>query len=233
MSEHCTWEGCAEPAVASLEDRVFCRKHFLAVSYRRLEEIAAQIREPRFRAGNAESAARFLEECMRCAADVACLPESPSNLEKAQVLDVLLWASELHGLLRRSPRVSASIPVLVRSEMAGHAWQEETKTKTLSRHGLQIGLRNAVRVNDVLTCTRSDNGWMARARVVWTRRKAASSGGLLVQAGTDLRGQQGELEESDVGLELLTEENFWEMESDGGAGVEARADLAPPGGSSD
>ena len=49
---------------------------------------------------------------MRGAADIACNPAPPSNLERARVIDVLLWASELHGRLRRSPRVPAQIPVL-------------------------------------------------------------------------------------------------------------------------
>ncbi len=208
MSTHCTWEGCAEPAIASLEDRALCRQHFIAGSYSRLEEIAGRVRDPRTRAGNADSAAKFLEECMRYAADIACLPEQPSNLEKAQVLDVLLWASELHGLLRRSPRISVRIPVLMRSEIQGHAWHENAVTKTLSRHGLQISLRNPVKVNDVLTCVRADNGWEAKARVVWTRRKAP--------------------DESDVGLELLSEGNFWEMETGISSGAEARADSSAP-----
>lgn len=208
MSKHCTWESCAEPAIASLEDRALCRKHFLTTSYSRLEEIAAQIRDPHARAGNAERSARFLEECMRYAADVACLPEPPSNIEKAQVLDVLLWASELHGFLRRSPRVAVKIPVLVRSELQGEAWHENAVTKTISRHGLQVSLRNPVSENDVLTCIRGDNGWVAKVRVVWTRRKNS--------------------DESDVGLELLTEDNFWEMETSGAAGADERAERSLP-----
>jgi len=195
MSDHCTSEACKEPAIASLEDRALCRKHFLTFSYRRLDVISGQIREAEFHASHAERASRFLEDCMRYAADVACSLESPSNLEKAQVLDVLLWASELHGYLRRGPRVPAKMPILLRSEAPGNAWEEKTETNMLSRHGLKITTPKELKLNDILVCIRADNGWRAEARVVWTRRKASG--------------------ENEGGLEFLSDDNFWGLGSSG------------------
>ena len=110
MSPPCAANGCAEAAVASLDAVEVCRIHFLTSAYRHLESIASQIHEPNFHENNDESAARCLEQCMREATNIACGAELPTNLERAQLLDILLWASELYGRLRRGPRVRARIP---------------------------------------------------------------------------------------------------------------------------
>lgn len=186
---------CAEPAVASVDDRPLCRSHFLVDTYRRLEAISGQIRHSQFHETQGEAAGRFLEDCMRYAADIACGPVAPGNLEKAQLLDILLWASELHGFLRRGPRVPGKIPVLLRCEAAEKPWEEKVETTTLSRHGLQVICGHEPKVNDVLTCVRLDNEWRTQVRVAWVRRRESG--------------------ESDAGLEFMTDENFWGLGSGG------------------
>jgi len=186
-------EGCADRTIGSLDGRPLCRKHFLSSSYKTLETISAQIREAQFQERNAEAAGRLLEQCMRFAADIACAPEVPSSIERAQTLDLLLWASELHGRLRRSARVPARIPVLLRSETADRPWEEKSDTELLSRHGAQLVCHHEVNIDDRLICVRLDNGWRAEARVVWFRLR-----------------QSGEIE---IGLEFLTNENFWGLEN--------------------
>jgi hypothetical protein len=195
MQVHCSVPECSETASASIDERAFCRKHFLTQSYQRLEVISTELRQRQFHERQADAAGRFLESCMRDAADIACGVTAPTTLEKAQVLDVLLWASELHGRLRRSPRVKARIPVQLRCEAPDHPWEEKTETVVLSRHGAQITCGHEVVVDQKLILIRLDKGWQAEVRVVWLSRKAA-----------------GEL---DVGIELLTDRNFW------GAGSEA------------
>jgi hypothetical protein len=195
MQGHCSVPNCGEAASASIDERAFCRKHFLTQSYQRLEVISTELRQRQFAERQADAAGRFLESCMRDAADIACAVTAPSNLEKAQVLDVLLWASELHGRLRRSPRVNARIPVQLRSEAPDHPWEEKTETVVLSRHGAQITCRQDLVVDQKLILIRLDKGWQADVRVVWLSRKP--SGG------------------SDVGIEFLADRNFW------GSGSEA------------
>src|SRR4029077_36499 len=161
----CTADGCAKAAVASLDERRVCRAHFVAGAYRRLESIAAQIQEPHFHTQHGDLASRFLEGCMRETTNIACAPEVPDNLERAQLLDILLWASELYGRLRRGPRVRANIPILVRSEDAEKPWEEKTETLQLSVHGFCFACRHELRSGDVLTCVRLDNGRRLEARV--------------------------------------------------------------------
>jgi PilZ domain len=196
MQEHCSVPECTEEGIASIDDRVLCRTHFLTWSYQRLEAISGQINRQEFHERQADAAGRFLEGCMHDAADIACAVAAPSNLERARVLDVLLWASELHARLRRGPRVPARIPVLLRSEAPEHPWEEQAETQLLSRHGAQLRCRHELSVDERLTCVRLDNGREAEARVAWMARKGA--------------------EELEVGIEFLKERNFWGL-SEGGS----------------
>jgi hypothetical protein len=193
MSVKFAAEACTDAAIASLEDRRFCRAHFLAQAYRHLESIASQIQDAHFHVEHGESAARFLEQCMRETADTACGAEVPGNLERAQLLDILLWASELHGRLRRGPRVRARIPILVRSEDPMRPWEEKTETRFLSLHGFHFECRHEVQAGGILTCVRLDTGRRVDARVVWARVKASG--------------------ETEAGLQFLTDEDFWNLET--------------------
>ena len=189
MAERCTEQGCTESAIVLIGENWLCNQHFIERSYRQLEEISAEMREASLQESNAEESARRLEECMRGAADIACSPVPPSNLERARVIDVLLWASELHGRLRRSPRVAARIPILLRSEALDRPWEEKTQTMLLSRHGMNVSCRSEIRQGDALTCVRLDTGQRVEGRVVWTQRRAS-----------------GEIE---AGVEFSGEGNFW------------------------
>jgi len=189
VAERCSESACTEPAIVLIGENRLCSKHFIEHSYQKLETISAVLREPAYDEHSAEASARQLEEFMRGAADIACSPAPPSNLERARVIDVLLWASELHGRLRRSPRVSARIPMLLRCESADHPWEEKTETFILSRHGMQLSCRSEIRPGDLLVCVRLDNGQRAEARVAWTHRNTGGGVG--------------------AGLEFTSNENFW------------------------
>jgi hypothetical protein len=189
----CGMERCDDAAVASVDHRALCFKHFLEYSYQCLEVISAQIHDPQFHNRQAEATGRFLEDCMRNAADIACVVTAPTNLERARVMDVLLWASELHGLLRRGPRVPARMAVVLRSDAPNEPWEENAETQLLSRHGAQVLCRHDAAIGDRLTCVRLDSGNRVEAQVVWARRQAA-----------------GDIE---IGLEFLTDVNFWNFRS--------------------
>ncbi len=193
MSLKCAADGCAEATVASLDNQPVCRTHFVSGAYRHLESIAAQIHEPHFHTQHGESATQFLEQCMREATNIACASKLPGNLERAQLLDILLWASELYGRLRRGPRVPANIPILVRSEDQQNPWEEKTETRQLSVHGFSFVCRHELHESDALTCVRLDNGRLVEARVAWARPK-----------------DTGEIE---AGVEFLTDEDFWGLEA--------------------
>lgn len=193
MALKCAAEACLEAAVASLDEGHVCRAHFLVGAYRHLESIMSQVQEPQFHNRQGELASRFLEQCMREATNIACAEDGLTNLERAQLLDILLWASELYGRLRRGPRLRASIPILVRSENAQKPWEEKTETLQLSVHGFCFLCRHELHSGDLLTCVRLDSGRRLGARVAWARSKDSG--------------------ETEAGVEFLTDEDFWGMEA--------------------
>jgi PilZ domain len=208
MMHYCSTEGCSEASVAVVDDRGFCYGHFLSYSYERLEAISAQIHQPQFRNQQTESTGRFLEDCMRSAADIAHAVEAPTNLQRARVMDVLLWASELHGRLRRGPRVPARIPVQIQLETTDGRWEERTETLQVSRHGAHILCRHEANIGDRLTCVRLDTGARADAHVAWIRRR-----------------RSGEVE---MGIAFLGEVNLWDFESGDAIPVVAPSTTAEP-----
>ena len=115
-----------------------------------------------------------------------------TNLERAQLMDILLSAAHLSGQLRRSPRKRTSIPVRLRYEGPGPAWEEETVTQELSRHGALLVCRHPAEPGEDLTLVRIDTGRQARTRVAWCgpRREGAQR----------------------LGIEILGIANFWEAE---------------------
>ncbi len=197
MRGTCSIAECTEPPAASIEEHAYCLRHFLLQSYERLDAIASRLHQRQFQERQSDASRRFLESCMRDAADIACAVAAPPNIEKAQLLDVLLWASELHGRLRRSPRLTSRTPVQLRSRIPGHSWEETTETVLVSRHGAQITCSHQVAVNDLLTLVGLDKGWETEVRVAWVAPR-----------GPDV---------IDVGVEFLTDKNFWGLDSEASA----------------
>jgi len=98
-------------------------------------------------------------------------------------------ASELHGKLRRGPRVPVRMPILLKSSGPGEPWEEVTESQTLSLHGMRVASQHQLRVRDALTCMRLDNRRQTQARVVWARPLASGV--------------------TEAGLEFTSGEDFW------------------------
>ncbi len=191
-SERCSIPGCQRPADASFEARFLCREHYLAACYEQLEECTQRLREQAYSDTAAEEVRQFLEECMRQATDISQSATELDNLSRARLLDVLLWAADLLGRLRRGPRRAVAIPLRLLSEKPGYPWQEETKTLILSQHGALVNCHHTIEPGDMLRVYRVDTGREAEARVVWCRPQGHT--------------------EFQIGLELLGTDNFWNLD---------------------
>jgi len=167
--KQCGLAGCNEPAAALLEGHSLCREHFISVCYTRLENYAELQRECRLSETGTESVRRFICECLRQADQIKHATRHLDNLERARLLDILFWAGELGGRLRRSPRKLASIPNRLLSEKPGHPWEEETETRLLSRYGALLESEHAVETGETLGVLRLDIGRQVQARVAWHR----------------------------------------------------------------
>jgi len=188
----CEVQNCEQPAICSLEGRALCREHFISGCYELIEDYQRQMQEQAFREATAESLRSFLLSCTRQAIDLAQSLDNLQNLERARLLDILMRASDLARHLRRSPRKEAVIPLQLRCEKLGHAWEENAQTRVLSRYGALLNCRHEAETGDTLVVQRRDSSRETRARVAWCQP---------LPDGT-----------RDIGLELLNCDNFWQMD---------------------
>ncbi len=147
-----------------------CLEHFIAACYEKLG-LLSKNRTLWIADGTAwEFMSDILQECVERAEDLSQHKSEISNLDRARLLDIALWASELSQQVRRSPRSTFTVDIRVASEKPGHCWQEETQTLDLSLHGARLRCQHAVEIDDVLSVVRMDTGRRVDARVVRQRR---------------------------------------------------------------
>src|SRR2546422_1983892 len=183
---------CEEPAASSLEVHSFCREHFIFTCYEQLDQCGCWEEARLSPDRTPETVRQFLVECYRQVADLACNVKEFTGLEQVQLLDILLRATDLSCRLRQSSRLAASMPVELRCEEPGGAWEEETRTKLLSPHGALLECKHPVRTGEILLVVRMDTGRQAQARVAWRLHRI---------------GQPQE-----IGIEFLDHNNFWDVD---------------------
>jgi hypothetical protein len=170
MADQCSESGCELPAKTVVESRSVCLAHFFTTCYEKLDELNRDTRNWTYGGAEWESARRITKECAQKAADYSQYESGLSNLERARLLDITLWAAELGRRLRRSPRSVMNITIRLISEMPGRCWWEETHTVDVSRHGSRIICKHAVENDDILKVLRLDTTAQIEVRVTWHRR---------------------------------------------------------------
>jgi hypothetical protein len=199
-AERCSVTGCDQAVGATLEDEALCQGHFISVCYARLERYDEIRKVHRQNESDSESARRFINQCSRQADEIEHATKNLDNLDRARLLHIILWANELGRHLRRSPRKVASIAVRLCCDKLGNAWEEETHTVLLSRHGASLQCGHAAKPGEAVQLVRLDTGQEVKARVAWQR--------------------PAESEAVRMGIEFVDCDNFWGL--DWGAVEETR-----------
>ena len=106
---NCCESACRGTAATSLDQQDLCLNHFLLRCYAQLEAVDPRGQKSREQRVDLAAMRAFIEECSRKALEVCLHSESLTNLERARLLDILLWASELF-LVLRAPRVISEEP---------------------------------------------------------------------------------------------------------------------------
>ena len=101
---NCSDSACDCAAAASLDQQALCLNHFLLRCYAKLETVDPRGQKSREERVDLASMRAFIEECSQKALEISLQREDLTNLERARLLDILLWASELF-LVLRAPRV--------------------------------------------------------------------------------------------------------------------------------
>jgi hypothetical protein len=186
---YCSSGACSEPAVADFDARHLCMEHFLIVCFQELEA-----RNERLKSDSADSETdsfkKFLSASVEQVQKLSICDRFTDSQTKSQLLEFLLRASQLSKRLRRSPRLSSTVPVWLRREDPSRTWEEETWTVTISQHGAGLVCRHPVEAGGTVVLCRRDKGSRVQARVVYCRYDG------------DGRRQ--------IGVELLDRDDFWD-----------------------
>ena len=108
-NRNCSDGACHSAAATSLDQQALCLNHFLLRCYARLEAVDPRGQKSREERVDLAAMRAFIEECSQRALEVSLHYENLTNLERARLLDILLWASELF-LILRAPRVLPEEP---------------------------------------------------------------------------------------------------------------------------
>jgi hypothetical protein len=99
----CDFQGCSQSAILRLDRRLYCLDHLVAHCLERLEACQRQICWNAAPADNIVTSNEcFLEECTSKVAGFLIGRPGLQNIDRARLLDVLLWAAELDGKYDRS-----------------------------------------------------------------------------------------------------------------------------------
>jgi hypothetical protein len=167
--DQCSLAKCVQESDGSIDGEGFCREHFISHCYQRLDSYDEMRKGPGLSITDSESVRRFIHDCTRSADAMEHNEKHLDNLDRAKLLHIILYASELGRHLRRSPRKIASIPVTISSEKIGRTWKENTETVLLSQHGAMVLCKHAAKSGDTIHLKREDTGQETDARVAWQR----------------------------------------------------------------
>jgi hypothetical protein len=95
-----------QAAVCSVELRFFCLNHFVAYCYKRLEESEKALRHR----SRLDSVPGFLRESATQAAKLLLIQRELQNMDRARLLDIVLWANELFYQVLSSSKIGAGGP---------------------------------------------------------------------------------------------------------------------------
>jgi hypothetical protein len=173
IEDYCSHAGCTLPAKTALESRNVCLTHFFTACYEKLDKLSRETGNWSYGGAEWENVRRITKECAQGASDYSQNVSELSNLERARLLDIAMWAAELGRRLRRSPRRPLKIDIRVVSELPGRSWSEETFTVDVGRDGTQIVCKNAAEIGDILNVIRLDTAERMQVRVIWRRRMSS------------------------------------------------------------
>jgi hypothetical protein len=188
----CSAQGCEQTAEAMIDGEGLCRVHFISHCYAQLERLEAAQKAHRLSLPDGESVRRFINQSSRQADEIEHTAKNLDNLDRARLLHIILWANEVGSYLRRSPRKAASIPVRLSCDKLGSAWEEETQTVLLSRHGASLRCGHSAKPGEPIQLERLDTGERVLGQVAWQR--SAESDGVR------------------IGIEFVDCDNFWGLD---------------------
>src|SRR5438445_9285030 len=91
-AESCRLSDCSRPAVVTFRAEALCLDHFCARCYEFLDGIDRRQQLNQEAPGSAVEHVHIADECARRALDICMSATILTNLERARLLDILLWS---------------------------------------------------------------------------------------------------------------------------------------------
>jgi hypothetical protein len=90
----CCFASCQEPGITGIGDEDLCCDHFVVRCYEFLEQIDAERATNNSAPIDTAALKRSVNSCLQGALEVSLKSAALSNLQKARLLDIMLWAGE-------------------------------------------------------------------------------------------------------------------------------------------
>jgi hypothetical protein len=186
---HCGADACAESAAVAIGDRQLCIEHFVPVCMQEVESRSDWLKKSPYDASATDAFKKFIAACIEQARNLVDDDRIADGPAKNRLQEFLHRISQTALRLRRSSRVTSSVPIFLRREDSGRTWEEETWTISVSLHGASLVCRHPVETGGSLVLSRRDRANRVQARVVYCRYNAEGW--------------------REIGVELLDRNDFW------------------------
>ena len=94
LHKPCRYAACLEHGITALGDEDLCCDHFVLRSYEFLEQVDAERAKHGGEQLYTTALKNAVNSCLQGALEVSLRSESLNNLQKARLLDIMLWAGE-------------------------------------------------------------------------------------------------------------------------------------------
>lgn len=100
IADPCSVEGCDQRSIVEIDLRQLCLVHFITTCERRLAELSENMQLWSSDQVAREMADRFTKECFERGTDILQQQPEPAMPERARLLEILFWATQLRGQLQ-------------------------------------------------------------------------------------------------------------------------------------
>lgn len=185
----CGMTSCDESAAIALRGKALCVRHFIPVCMQEIESRGERLKNGLYDEAATLAFKNFISACAEQASRFIQDDGLTDGSTKTSLEGFLRRVSQSGQRLRRSPRMSSSVPIFLRREDSGRTWEEETWTITVSQHGASLVCRHPVETGGALVLSRRDRANRVQARVVYCRYNSEGW--------------------REIGVELLDRDDFW------------------------
>jgi hypothetical protein len=188
-NSRCGVESCDGAAAVALRGTPVCVQHFVPMCTQEIESRGDRLKNGYYDDAATQAFKNFIAACAEQASKFMQDESVADGMTKNRLQEFLKRVSQMGQRLRRSPRLSSSVPIFLRREDSGRTWEEETWTITVSQHGASLVCRHPVETGGALVLSRRDRANRVQARVVYCRYNSEGW--------------------REIGVELLDREDFW------------------------